>query len=293
MTETTPLSLWDASATEAALESPLSGDCETDVVIVGGGFTGLSTALHAAQRGVQCHVLEAQQIGHGGSGRNAGLVNAGLWLPPQDVRAALGEARGCALVSVLSDAPETVFTLIEQNQIRCEATRTGTIHAAHAPSGFNDLARRAAEWQRLGAPVELLSKDRAAEMIGSTRFHGGLLDHRAGTINPMGYVRGLARAARAAGAKISTGVTVLGLQRLGHSWQLSTSHGLVTAKRVVLAPNAHTDQHRPGLSETYIPIPYLHPATLPSGEPTAGFLPGGHGLWDTRPILAPFTPDRC
>jgi len=286
MTETKPLSLWDASAAETTLASPLDGDCETDVAIVGGGFTGLSTALHAAQHGVRCHVLEAQTIGHGGSGRNAGLVNAGLWLPPQDVRAAMGEERGGALIGALSDAPETVFTLIEQHQIRCEATRNGTIHAAHAPSGFKDLERRASEWQRLGAPVELLSKDRAAEMIGSDRFHGGLLDHRAGTINPMGYVCGLARAAKAAGADISTGVTVRGLKRQGDSWQLSTSHGLVTALRVVLATNAYTDQLWPGLSETYIPIHYFQLATIPYGERTAGVLPGGQGLWDTGLVMS-------
>ena len=80
-----PVSLWDGSAEEADLDAPMHGDVTTDLAIVGGGFTGLSTALHAAELGLDCHVLEAKRIGYGGSGRNVGLVNAGLWLPPQDL----------------------------------------------------------------------------------------------------------------------------------------------------------------------------------------------------------------
>ena len=80
------VSLWDASAEEPDFSAPMDGDISTDLAIIGGGFTGLSTALHAAQRGIDCHVLEARKIGYGGSGRNVGLVNAGLWLPPQQIR---------------------------------------------------------------------------------------------------------------------------------------------------------------------------------------------------------------
>ena len=207
MAQAAAISLWDASAEERALSSPMTGDCATELAIVGGGFTGLSTALHAAERGIDCQVLEARQIGYGGSGRNVGLVNAGLWLPPQDVREKLGETRGAALIKTLGDAPGYVQSLIERYQIRCEVTRSGTIHAAHSPKGFRDLARRAEEWHRLGAPVDLLSREAVGELIGSKAFYGGLVDRRAGTINPMGYVRGLARAAQNAGAKVAIGVT--------------------------------------------------------------------------------------
>jgi glycine/D-amino acid oxidase-like deaminating enzyme len=135
--------------------------------------------LHLAEKGLDACVLEARQIGFGGSGRNVGLLNAGLWLPPQDVRARLGEARGARLVELLGEAPAYVMSLIERHQIRCELTRSGTIHAAHSPAGMKDLARRAEEWQRLGAPVRLLSKQEAAAKIGSERVFGGLLDARA------------------------------------------------------------------------------------------------------------------
>ena len=101
MTERRTLSLWDRSAEEADFASPMDGDVVTDVAIIGGGYTGLSTALHAAERGIDCLVLEADRIGCGGSGRNVGLVNAGLWLPPQDVRAKLGDDRGSARPSLV------------------------------------------------------------------------------------------------------------------------------------------------------------------------------------------------
>ena len=285
MTDTDPISLWAQSAEESTYSHPFEGGTSTDVAIVGGGFTGLSTALHAAEKGVDCHVLEAQHIGFGGSGRNAGLVNAGLWLPPQDVRAKLGEVQGARLVDTLNDSPETVFSLIEKHQIRCEATRNGTIHAAHSPKGFQDLARRAEEWRRLGQPVELLSRDEAADKIGSQAFHGGLLDHRAGTINPMGYVRGLARAAVGAGAKISTGVTVLKLRREGDRWLVETDQGSVTANTVVLGTNAYSDELWPDLKQTFTMIHYFQLATVPLGDRIAGILREGQGLWDTAPIM--------
>lgn len=278
-------SLWEGSAEERALSTPMLGDITTDVAIVGGGYTGLSTALHLAERGITCHVLEARQIGFGGSGRNAGLVNAGLWLPPQDVRAALGEQRGNRLVETLGNGPEYVFSLIERHQMRCEARRTGTIHAAHAPAGLAELKRRAAEWQRLGAPVHLLDAEETARRVGSKRFFGGLLDERAGTINPMGYARGLARAAQAAGAKLHTGVPVTRLKREGDRWHLETGAGRVVANAVVLATNAYTDDLWPGLKQSFTIIHYFQLATEPLGARADAILPEGQGLWDTGRIM--------
>ena len=231
MTHTPPLSLWDRSAEEADYSAPFDGDAATDIAIVGAGYTGLSTALHAAERGLDCYVLEARQVGYGGSGRN------------------------------------------------------GTIHAAHAPKGLYDLARRAEEWRRLGAPVDLLSANQTADKIGSSAFFGGLLDRRAGTINPMGYVRGLARVALANGARISTGVRVQALRKDGGNWVLDTGQGRVRAASVVLATNAYTDGLWPGLDRTFTTIHFFQLATKPLGERVAGILRDGQGIWDTGTIM--------
>lgn len=278
-------SLWERSAQEP---QPPLGVClptQVDLAIVGGGFTGLSTALHAAEAGLSAHVIEAHDIGHGGSGRNVGLVNAGVWMPPSRVRAALGPDHGPRFLRRFADGPALVFDLIERHQIRCEATRTGTIHAAHSPSGLRDLEARWRDWAQMGEPVEMLGAEAMAQKLGSRRYQGGLLDHRAGTLNPMGYVRGLARAARAAGAGISTGVRVTGLVRAGGGWRVETDAGPVAARAVVLATNAYTDALWPGLKRSFTPIWYFQLATEPLGERVAGILPEGQGVWDTAPVM--------
>ena len=279
------ISLWDRSAQEPPPVFSAALPSQVDLAIVGAGFTGLSTALHAAEAGLSAHVLEAHDIGHGGSGRNVGLVNAGVWMQPSAVRATLGPDHGPRFLRRFADGPAMVFDLIERHQIRCEATRTGTIHAAHAPAGLRDLKARWRDWSQMGEPVELLDADGMAQKLGSRRYAGGLLDHRAGTLNPMGYVRGLARAARAAGAGISTGVAVTGLVRTGGGWRVETQAGPVAARAVVLATNAYTDSLWPGLAQSFTPIWYFQLATEPLGDRVAQILPEGQGVWDTAPVM--------
>lgn len=285
MTQKPQISLWDVSAIETDLEGSDNADVQVDVAVVGGGFTGLSTALHCAEKGLSVHVIEAEKIGFGGSGRNVGLVNASVWLPPHDVRKQLGDSYGPRFLNEFSEAPEYVFSLIEKHQIRCEVTKTGTIHAAHSPAGFRGLRERHAEWQRMGAPVDLLDREDASKMIGSDVFYGGLVDHRAGTINPMGYCRGLARAAKAAGAQISTGTRATKLSKEDGSWVVETTKGRVKAKDVILGTNAYTDDLWPDLNKVFTKIHYFQLATHSLGPEVDHILPGRQGLWDTGQIM--------
>src|SRR5690606_24941965 len=143
--------LWRASSTVSVEAPPLAADARADLVIIGGGFTGNAAALEAARRGASVVLLEAETVGHGGSGRNVGLVNAGLWLPPQDVIKLMGREPGLRLVDILAQAPALVWSLVDREEIECEATRNGTLHLAHAPSGFRDLAERHRQGVELGA----------------------------------------------------------------------------------------------------------------------------------------------
>ena len=285
MTTDNPISLWDVSAEEPDIRNPMTGDAKADVAIVGGGFTGFSTALYCADKGLSAHVLEARHIGFGGSGRNVGLVNTGVWHPPAAVRKKLGDTYGPRFVKCFGEGPSKVFGLIEKYQIRCEVTRTGTIHAAHAPSGLNDLKARHKEWTRLGEPVDLLSAEEMVEKTGTGAFYGGLLDHRAGTINPMGYCRGLARAAQGAGAEISTGVCAINLRRDGEQWVVETDKGTVRAKYVVLGTNAYSDALWPGLNRVFTMIHYFQLATGPLKADMSHILPDRQGIWDTGRIM--------
>ncbi|MCT4557846.1 MAG: FAD-binding oxidoreductase [Pelagimonas sp.] len=284
-------SLWCHSAQETPTLPPQALPDHVDVAIVGGGYTGLSCALFCAEAGIKTQVFEGETVGFGGSGRNVGLVNAGLWLPPDQVEAALGP-RGPAFLNEFGEAPAQVFDLIEKYQIQCEATRAGTLHAAHAPAGLRDLQTRHVAWQRRGAPVDLLDAGQMGEMTGSRAFHGGLWDHRAGTVNPMGYARGLARAARAAGAAIATQCPVQGLRRVGDAWQVETAKGVVQARYVVMATNAYSTQAWPGLQKSWTDIHFFQLATAPMGARAAHILPGGQGLWDTGLIMRSLRRDQ-
>ncbi|MDE2788874.1 MAG: FAD-binding oxidoreductase [Paracoccaceae bacterium] len=288
-----PVSLWAGTAEEKDVSSPFESGGPVDVAIVGGGYTGLSTALHAAEHGLSVHVIEAEHVGYGGSGRSVGFVNAGTWHPPGYVRKRLGPVFGPRFLERFSEAPATVFDIIERHQIRCSATRTGTLHVAHSPAGLRNLEVRHAEWKRLGAPVELLNRDAVRELAGTGAFFGGLLDRRAGTINPMGYCRGLARAAQMTGARISTGVRVEVLRRDAGFWRVETRQGTVTANSVVLATNAYTDGLWPGLGQVYVPIHYLQFSTPPLGEEADHILPGRQGLWDTGKVMASIRRDAA
>lgn len=277
--------LWARSAPPPAAAGPLSGDAVADVLVIGAGFTGLAAALRLAERGASVVVLEARDIGFGASGRNVGLVNAGLWLSPRDIVSRLGHDHGERLMSLLGDAPTRVFDLVERHGMACEAMRRGTLHCAHSPAGFEELAHRAADWQARGAPMELLEKHKAAGKIGSDFFHGALEDPRAGTLQPLGYSRGLARAAAEAGARLHTRSPVRGLSPGGGGWRAETEAGGVKADKVIIATNAYTESVMP-IAKCIVPFSFFQLATPPlPPEIRRGILPDGHGAWDTAKVL--------
>ena len=197
-----PLShgLWEKTAPEASPAPKLVVDVDCDVAIVGAGFTGLSAALHAAEGGATVAVLDSAEIGFGGSGRNVGLVNAGMWVMPDELPKTLGDTYGQRLLALLGDAPRLVFELVDRHKIACEIEPVGTLHCAVNRGGLAEIEERDRQWRARGAPVRLLGKAEAAAKIGTNAYAGALLDERAGTIQPLAYARGLAGAAIAAGA---------------------------------------------------------------------------------------------
>ncbi len=283
--------LWEATTEQPPESKPLEGSCAVDIVVIGAGFTGCSAALRLAQASADVCVIEAQDIGHGASGRNVGLVNAGLWVEPTEIEAELGQENGRRLNDVLTQAPDSVFDLIEQHRIDCEVTRAGTLQCAHAPGGFRKLERRAEQLIGGGAPVKMLSPDEAGEKIGSDAFHGALLDPRAGTIQPLSYVRGLAKAASRVGAKLYTRSPVNALTHDGQQWCAATSRGSVKANAVIVATNAYTTSL--AVRPSFVSIHYCQFATAPLRKDLArAILPERQGAWDTATVMSSFRMDN-
>ncbi len=281
--------LWRASAAPFSAAA-LQTDLQVDLAVIGSGFTGNAAGLEAARMGAKVVVLEAETVGHGGSGRNVGLANAGLWLPPETVIAQMGDGPGRRLIAALAAAPERVYTTIAREGIDCEATRNGTLHLAHSPAGFRDLADRHRQGLAFGAPLQLLDAAETARRTGSTAFHGALFDPRAGTIQPLAYARGLARAAQRAGAMIHEASPVTALARQGDQWVLRCNGHTVTAKAVLIATNAY-HLGLQAFAPQYVPVSYCQFATAPLNRPE--ILPGGEGCWDTAMVMSSFRIDQA
>jgi glycine/D-amino acid oxidase-like deaminating enzyme len=286
--------LWELTAPPAPETARLLGSIKVDTAIVGGGYTGLSAALHLAEAGANVALLEAVEIGFGGAGRNVGLVNAGMWLMPDVLADVLGGDYGERLLELLGDAPKLVFDLIERHRIECEVERAGTLHCAVGAKGLKELEARAAQWSRRGAPVQLLNAQDTAAKIGSSAYAGSLWDRRAGTIQPLAYARGLARIALNAGAKIFTRSAVISAERMGGQWKLQTAGGSVIADRVIVATDAYATGPWSEVATEQIHLPYFNFATQPlSDNVRASILPERQGAWDTNDVLSSFRFDRA
>jgi glycine/D-amino acid oxidase-like deaminating enzyme len=286
--------LWELTAPPAPETSGLKGSIRVDTAIVGGGYTGLSAALHLAEAGANVALLEAVEIGFGGAGRNVGLVNAGMWVMPDVLGDVLGGDYGERLLELLGDAPKLVFDLIERHRIECEVERAGTLHCAVGLKGLRELEQRAAQWSRRGAPVELLNAADTAAKIGSSAYAGSLWDRRAGTIQPLAYARGLARSAVNAGAKIFTRSAVTSAERVDGKWKLQAAGGHVIADRVIVATDAYATGPWSEVRTEQIHLPYFNFATQPlSDNVRASILPERQGAWDTNEVLSSFRFDRA
>lgn len=258
-----PPSLYADTARPAHPTPPLQGDRKASVAIIGAGFTGLSAALHLAEKGVDTVVLEANEPGWGASGRNGGQVNPGLKHDPDTVEKDFGPDLGARMVALSGDAPNLVFRLIERHQITCGALQSGTLRTALTARDAKEVAASAEQWIRRGAPVSVLDRAAIAGATGTARYHAAMLDRRGGQVNPLGYARGLTQAASQAGAAIHGGTRVSRLHKTGSGWRVETQTGTVTAEKLILATNGYTDGLWPGLRRSLVPLFSAIAATEP------------------------------
>ncbi len=292
-----PKSLWAATAEKSPKTQTLTEEKIADIVIIGGGILGLSTALHLSESG-QSNVicLEASEIGWGASGRNNGQAIPGLKHDPDTVRKMLASHLAEPLIQCGGEAPALLFSLIKKHNISCEAIQKGWIQPAPSKRAEKEIISRMQQWEKLSAPVEMLDKATLTEKLGTDWYQAAWLDKRGGSVNPLGYTRGLAKAAIKAGATIFTQTPVIEYTKTSSGeWKVTTPMGSVTANHLIIATNAYIGDLNQSIKKAVVPVRTAQIASKPLQESDwQRILPDGEMASDASNLLTSFrlTPEK-
>ena len=256
-------SYFAATSNPAPARPALAGDANVDACVIGGGYTGLSAALHLAERGYKTLLLESRRIGWGASGRNGGQLNTGLRKGPSELVAMFGPAEAKRLFDLAEEAKAIVRDRIRRHAIACDL-KTGSLYVAYKRSDPEWMAREV-EIQRevFGyAASRLLSKAELEERLASRRYYGAIADTGGGHLHPLNYALGLAAAAESAGARLCEDSTAVSLT----PGEVRTPAGRVKARYILLGCNAYLDGLEPRIAGKIMPISNYIIATEPLGE---------------------------
>lgn len=280
-----PRSWYAATATPAAPHPALEGSTRADVCVIGGGYTGLSAALHLAEAGLDVVLVEAHRAGWGASGRNGGQVGQGQRRDQDDLERMVGRARARALWDMAAESVALVRGLIDRHAIPAD-WRPGVAVACRTDA---EVAAAQAYADRLGRDygydrIERLDLGRIRALIGSPRFRGGVLDHGSGHIHPLNFALGLARAAAQAGARIFERTEVSGIAP-GAKPVVRTRGGDVACDHVILACNGYLGRLEPRVAAKVMPINNFIVATEPLGDRAADILAEPVAVADTKFVV--------
>lgn len=278
---------WYAASAEALPPFPAArGALSCDVCVVGGGFTGLSAALHLAERGYDVILLEAQRVGFGASGRNGGQVGTGQRLDQGALEGMVGKAAARALWDLSLESVALTRALAEKHAPEA-GYAPGIIHAAHKPRYVPEFHAYAEKLARDYDYHEIRPLDRAEmhHMVGSPCYHGGDIDMGGGHLHPLRYALGLARAAQAAGVRIYEQSRVTAITKADPA-RVETEAAQITARYVALGLNGYMGRLEPQVAARVMPINNFIAATRPmSDEERAGIIRGDHAVADSKFVI--------
>ncbi|MGO1118946.1 NAD(P)/FAD-dependent oxidoreductase [Rhodovibrionaceae bacterium A322] len=281
-----PLSYYAATAKRLVERPGLEGDLSCDVCVIGGGFTGLSTALNLAERGYDVVVLEARRAGWGASGRNGGQVGSGQRQDQETLEKMMGPEDARRLWDLAEESKAEVKARIARHKIDC-AFKPGILHAAWKAGDVADLQEEV-EHLSEGYGYEHLRfvpKEEMREMVGSTAYHAGTLDTDSGHLHPLNFALGLAAAAEEAGAKIYELTPAEKLTQQSGKTMIKTPRGQVTAKQVVLGCNGYLERLEPRIMGRIMPINNFVIATEPLGERAREIIRDDVAVADTKFVI--------
>jgi glycine/D-amino acid oxidase-like deaminating enzyme len=260
---------------------------ESDVAIVGGGYTGLAAAHVLAGNGLSATVLEQHTVGWGASSRNGGFVLPGYQLEIEVLAERYGLEPARRLFAVSLEAVDYLERVIQTYHINCDFIRAGGLTLAAKPQHYRGLEQSQRFLREaLGYKTELLSREELSEVIESPRYHGGLFDPGAGSLHPARYLQGLASAAERAGAVLAEAARVLEIRREGAGFAVQTSRGPLRARDIVIATDGYTGSVVPWLGRRVFQVGSYVVATEPlGGDLCQRLLPGGRVMSDTKNLL--------
>ena len=287
-------SYYAASVRESAPVQPFEGPAQADVCVIGGGYTGLGTALALARRGVDVAVLEQSLLGWGASGRNGGQVHVGVRRDQAWLEKHVGEADARRHWQFALDARAYLDSLIATYGIDCDY-RGGLLHADHKPR-FAAETRHHVDFmrERYGYDsLRFVDRDEVNAMVASTDYHSGSFDSRGGHLHALGLALGIGRAAASHGARLHEGVEVTGVARDGAGYRIATNRGEMRSNRVVLACNGYLRRIAPSVERHVMPINNYVAVTEPLGAMARQLITNDCAVSDSRFVVNYFriTPD--
>lgn len=281
-------SWYEASVAERPVYPALDGSRQADVVIIGGGYTGLSAAYHLAKSGVDVVVIDAARFGDGASGRNGGQFGTGQRSWAEDLEKEYGFTRAKALFELAEDSKPLIKSICDQHNIDIEYA-TGQMSVAHKKRYLKQYERHVELMQtRYNYPhVRMMDAQETAEKLGSTRYYGGTYDSGTGHIHPLKLLVGMAKVAAQAGASLFENTKASKLESQNGRVTVTTDKGTITAKHCLLAVNAHGGLLEPVSAAHVMPIRSFMGATVPL-DPKYGVLRGGESVDDSRFVVRYF-----
>lgn len=271
--------------TEPETDKPLPG--KTDVLIIGGGYTGVSAALRLRKSAVQATVIDKEETGSAASPRNGGMVLTGLSGGLQNWIKKFGREQVRLFFAESLDAIDCVQRLVAEGGIDCHFTRCGHLKAAYKPAHLEELKREHEVLQTVfNHETIVLPPTELGSEINTSYYHGGLIDPRSAGVHPAKYLAGLRRMASEAGVKLHPRICAHQIQTLGTGFQVTTNRGTIHADRILVATNAYTGRLTPWLQRRVVPVESVMIATeeLPSSI-ARGLVGRGRMVFDTKHFL--------
>ncbi len=285
-----------ATATELAPPLPsLDGDITTDVCVVGGGYAGLSTALHLARQGAAVALLEQARVGSGASGRNGGQVHTGLRHDPQWFEARFGVPAAKQYWALALEARAYLDTLIARYQIDAQYC-PGLLHAVHRRRYLDEARAHVDEHLRHypGTQLRFVEADELRTLVATQDYCGGYLDLSSGHLHALNLALGLSRAARSHGAKVFEHTRAMRLEPTPAGWRVHTDRGVINAAKVVFAGNGYLRNLQPAVQARVMPLQNFIVTTEPLGRAGAeNLIRNRMAVSDSRFVVCYFriTPD--